>query len=73
MFALAWEIHTDSKEEDAPGCRAKCRISSTVSISLSGGACRTIMREPSKHNEQPTRPRCPSCSFKKNEARIALQ
>ena len=56
----------------APGWTAKFRISSTVWMSLSGGACRTMMREPKRHSAQPTRPRCPSCSFSKKDARMAL-
>jgi len=53
------------REEHIPGCTAKLRISSTVSISLSGGACNTMTTEPIKHVAQPSLPNVPSFSFRK--------
>ena len=39
---------------------------------MSSGACNTMMRDPSRHSVHPTRPRWPSSSPSKKEARIAL-
>jgi hypothetical protein len=44
-----------------------------VSMGLSSGACRTIMREPIRHSAQPTRPRCPSRSLSRKDASTALR
>ena len=44
---------------------AYCKISSTVLISLSGGACRTMMTEPIRHMAHPSLPSVPKSSFKK--------
>ena len=58
-------------EDDVPGCKARCKISSTDSTSLSGGACRTIMTDPIRHIAQPILPSSPSCSSRKYEPRTA--
>lgn len=50
---------------------AKCKISSMVWISLSGGACKTIMTDPIRHIAQPSFPNVPSTSFKKYEPSTA--
>lgn len=55
-----------------PGCKAYSRISSTVSTSLSAGACNTIITEPSRHNAQPNFPSTPNCSFRNTDASTAL-
>lgn len=51
---------------------ARSRISSTLSTSLSDGACRTIMTEPIIQLAQPHTPSLPSFSSKKKDARMAL-
>lgn len=56
---------------DIPGCRARFKISSTDWTSLSGGACSTMMTEPTRHIAQPILPRRPNCSSKKYEPRTA--
>lgn len=42
-----------------------------LSISLSGGACNTMITEPIKQIAQPSFPSCPSSSFRKYEPRTA--
>lgn len=56
---------------DIPGCRARFKISSTDSTSLSGGACSTMMTDPMRHIAQPIFPSSPSCSSKKYEPSTA--
>lgn len=62
-----------TREQGSPGCSAKCKIWSTVSMGLSGGACSTMIKEPSRHNAHPTRPRWPRRSSNRNDAKIALE
>jgi hypothetical protein len=66
-------FHVDSSlvSLDIPGWRARFRISSTDSTSLSGGACSTMMTDPIKHIAHPILPSKPSCSSKKYEPSTA--
>lgn len=53
-YVVGAELHWG--QNFSPGWRAKWRTSSTVAISLSSGAWRTMINDPSKHSVHPTLP-----------------
>jgi len=61
------------KQATLPGSVARLHTSVTDSISRSGGACKTIVVEPTTHNTQPSIPKICNFSFKIISARTALQ
>lgn len=65
LLVAAVQRHMGEAGPDVPGCRARSRISSTDWTSLSGGACSTMMTEPTRHIAQPIFPKRPNCSSKK--------
>lgn len=54
-----------------PGWIAKFKISSIVVMSLSGGACKTMMTDPIKQMAHPSLPSTPSSSLRKYDPSTA--